>query len=266
MIKKFFLYSFILLVVMFFVACSNPKVETAVEEKKVEESVTSFELQSTQFRSLVFNAEKAPDCILEAYNNYLFQDKVVAFFGAIVHSNELAALILKEASARNISPAIVFALSWEESRFNQKAVNRNTNNSIDRGLFQLNSSSFPKLKEADFFDPETNTRNAMAHLRWCLDSAKSDVAGLAMYNAGLNRVKNGGTPKRTLDYVARILGHSANIEELFLNEMNIWIAEMEAAEEARILAEALAEEPNPINLVPIDSLARVWAGFLSTSP
>jgi hypothetical protein len=269
MVKSFSWYGIVLVVVMSFAACSNlepEKIEVAVEEaeQKIDEPDLSFEIQSAHYRSLVFDSEEVPDCILEAYRNYLFQDKVVSFFGAIVKSDELAALILKEASTRSISPAIVFALSWEESRFNQKAVNRNGNNTIDRGLFQLNSSSFPKLKEADFFDPETNTRNAMAHLRWCLDYADSEVAGLAMYNAGSNRVRNGGTPKKTLDYVSRILRHRENMEALFLDEMNTWIAEIKAAEEARLLAEA--EAADSITLVPVDSLALVWAGFLSTSP
>jgi hypothetical protein len=266
--KKFFLYSFIFIIVMSLTTCSNlepENIETLVEnaENNVEEAVLSFESQSTQYRSLVFSTEEASDCILEAYQNSVFRDKVIVFFGTIIGSNELAALILKEASERDISPAIVFALSWEESRFNQKAVNRNVNNSIDRGLFQLNSSSFPNLKEADFFDPKINTQNAMAHLRWCLDYANSEVAGLAMYNAGSNRVRNGATPKKTLDYVSRIMRASDKIEELFLDEMNVWtlavIAEAEAAAKEQ-------EEPAPINFVPVDSLALAWAGILSTAP
>jgi hypothetical protein len=269
----FFKYGFVFVVatviaVMGLAACSNlepEKVETAVEEvtQKVDNPDVSVESQSAQYRSLIFNVEEAPDCILEAYRNYQFHDKVIAFFGTIVNSNELASLILREASERNVSPSLVFALSWEESRFNHKAINRNVNDSIDRGLFQLNSSSFPKLKEADFFDPEINTRNAMAHLRWCLDSAESEVVALAMYNAGLTRVRNGGTPQRTLDYVSRILCHRENMEVLFLEEMNAWIAEIAAAE---ALAAAEAEAPDPITLVPVDSLAQVWAGFLSTTP
>jgi hypothetical protein len=269
------LYGFVLVVVMVFGACSDAeqkKVEAMAEdtktaEKIIDDSNISVEVQSVQYRSLVFNAEESPDSILEAYRNEIFQEKVIGFFGSIVNSNDLSALILKEAEARNISPSVVFALSWEESRFNQRAINRNVNNSIDRGLFQLNSSSFPKLKEADFFDPETNTRNAMAHLRWCLDYANSEVAGLAMYNAGSNRVRNGGTPKKTLDYVSRILRNSNRIEELFLDEMSLWIAEIEAAQ-AAAEAEYLAklEEPNPIAFVPVDSLALAWAGILSTAP
>ncbi len=268
--KSVLLFEIVFAIMMGFVACSdkeNEKLEIAAEDEYAEyavidESDISSELQSAQYRAFIFGMDNQNDCILEAYRNYLFYDKVTAFFGIIVGSNELASLILKEASERNLSPSIVFALSWEESRFNHQAVNQNRNNTIDRGLFQLNSSSFPDLKEADFFDPETNTRNAMAHLRWCLDYAESEVAGLAMYNAGSNRVRNGETPKKTLDYVSRILRNSEKIEELFLEEMNIWTAEIAAAEES----EAEAEESYSATLNPIDSLALALAGFLNTYP
>ncbi len=257
--KKYYLcFGITLAVILGLAACSNmgqEKIESVAEEK-VDETEVSFELQSVKYRSLVFSADESPDLILEAYRSSMFHDKVIAFFGVIVHSNELAEVILKEASQYNVSPSLAFALSWEESRFNQKAINKNWNNTIDRGLFQLNSGSFPQLKEADFFDPGTNTHHAMAHLRWCLDYAESEVAGLAMYNAGLNRVKTGGTPKKTLDYVSRILRSSKNMEELFLEELSTW----------ETIAEAEKEESKPITLIPMDSLALAWAGILSTYP
>jgi soluble lytic murein transglycosylase-like protein len=114
---------------------------------------------------------------------------------------------------------MAFALAWEESRYTIRAVNRKNNNkSVDRGLFQLNSWSFPDLQEADFFNPDTNAYYAMAHLRWCLNTGGSEVAALAMYNAGTTRVHAGGTPKATLDYVSRILSYQQGVEALFQAE------------------------------------------------
>jgi soluble lytic murein transglycosylase-like protein len=86
---------------------------------------------------------------------------------------------------------------------------------VDRGLFQLNSDSFPNLAEPDFFDPLVNAHYGLAHLRWCIDAGGSEIAGLAMYNAGTGRVRSGATPKVTLDYVSRILENRWKIEELF---------------------------------------------------
>jgi hypothetical protein len=156
------------------------------------------------------------DAILAAYRDDEARNGVVEFFTGIIQSRELAAVILSNADAFDINPGLAFALCWKESRFNPRAVNRkNRNNSTDRGLFQLNSFSFPRLTEEAFFNPNINAYYGMAHLRWCLDTGGSVVAGLAMYNAGTTRVRAGTTPKKTLDYVSDILAIQLRIEELF---------------------------------------------------
>jgi soluble lytic murein transglycosylase-like protein len=157
-----------------------------------------------------------PDGILGYYRNEANRLGVIAFFSALVQSEEIAASVLVNADKFDIPPSLAFALCWGESRFNPRAVNRaNRNRTVDRGLFQLNNESFPKLKEADFFNPGVNAYYGMAHLRWCLDSGGSEVAGLAMYNAGANRVNAGTTPRHTLDHVSRILEFRNGIESLF---------------------------------------------------
>ncbi|MDR2246943.1 MAG: lytic transglycosylase domain-containing protein [Treponema sp.] len=165
------------------------------------------------------------DGILTAYRKEAQQQWVVAFFAGILKparyfsrttTVEMAAAILSNASAFDISPSLAFALCWAESRFNPTAVNRaNRDGSIDRGLFQLNNLSFPKLKEADFFNPSVNAYYGLAHLRWCLDASGSVVAGLAMYNAGTARVKAEGAPIRTLDHISYILEFQRKIEDAF---------------------------------------------------
>jgi hypothetical protein len=160
-----------------------------------------------------------PDVILSSYRNAVSRDRVVNLFGAITRSNEMAAIILTSANAFNIPPSLAFALCWEESRYNPLAVGRkNRNGSIDRGLFQLNSLSFPQLREEDFFNPSTNAYHGLAHLRWCIDTGGSEIAGLAMYNAGTNRVRQNGAPKNTLDYISRILEYQSRIDEFFRSD------------------------------------------------
>jgi hypothetical protein len=164
-------------------------------------------------------AGDAPDMILEVYRNEVFRGPVEDFFGTIAGSTELARAVLANAALFDIPPALAFSLCWEESRYNPRAVNRkNRNLTVDRGLFQLNNASFPQLKEDQFFNPDLNSRYGLSHLRWCLDTAGTEVAGLAMYNAGMARVRTGGTPKMTLDYISRILDRRRRIEELFLAE------------------------------------------------
>jgi hypothetical protein len=161
-------------------------------------------------------SHKGEDEILKAYRDPLGRDQVTDFFSGILHSPELAQAILTNADIFNIPPGLAFALCWEESRFKVRALNqKNKNGSIDRGLFQLNDYSFPHLSEKEFFDPGINSYYGLSHLRWCLDSGGSLVAGLAMYNAGTNRVTAGSTPKRTLDYVSNILNSKQRIEDVF---------------------------------------------------
>jgi len=52
-----------------------------------------------------------------------------------------------------------------------------------------------------------------------MDLAGSEVAGLAMYNAGTTRVRSDSTPKSTLDYISRIQTFQTGIEQLFQQEL-----------------------------------------------
>ena len=106
-----------------------------------------------------------------------------------------------------------------ETKDNPNAVNTNSNTSIDRGLFQLNSNSFPNLTEADFYNPKTSAKYGLSHLRFCLDTAGNEIAALAMYNAGTKRVRSNGTPQMTLNYVSGIINYRNGLEELFTNQV-----------------------------------------------
>jgi hypothetical protein len=48
-----------------------------------------------------------------------------------------------------------------------------------------------------------------------MDIGGTEIAALAMYNAGTVRVRNTGTPKTTLDYVSRILENRSRVERRF---------------------------------------------------
>ena len=151
------------------------------------------------------------DIALRLYRSAETRDAVVAFYSELTGDRDITEIILKHADQNNISPSLAFALSWEESRFKPTAVNRNAA-SVDRGLFQLNSKAFPDLSEEEMFNPDVNAKNGLSHLRYCIDQSGNEVAALAMYNAGTTAVRNGRTPKRTLDYVSRILSYRENVD------------------------------------------------------
>lgn len=161
-----------------------------------------------------FRDQPREDVVAELYADPLYKEVVLRFFTSITRSREIAQAILDGAGEYEVPATLAFALAYEESRFDPRAYHRNSA-SIDRGLFQLNSASFPNMSVDDFYDPRKNARYGISHLAYCLAEGGNDVAALAIYNAGFGRVSKGGTPRKTLDYIARITGYAANLDALF---------------------------------------------------
>jgi hypothetical protein len=167
--------------------------------------------------NLLFStSEDIPDPVLEYFHNDEYREWVIEFFAGLCSSKEIAMAILYNTAEFEVPPALAFALCWEESRFNPYAVNRrNRDGSIDRGLFQLNSRSFPDLETSAFLSVNSNAYHGVKHLRYCLNSGDSEVSALAMYNAGAGRVRSTGAPEVTLNYISRILENRRKIESRF---------------------------------------------------
>ena len=53
--------------------------------------------------------------------------------------------ITAAAAHHQVSPYILRAIAWQESRLNPAAVNRNRNGSVDYGAMQINSIHLPRL-------------------------------------------------------------------------------------------------------------------------
>ncbi len=155
------------------------------------------------------------DLGLQMYRDPRSRGEVQNFYAGVAGDSELSRIILLYASAYDIPLPLAFALAWGESQFNPRAFNRNPQ-SVDRGLFQLNSLAFPHLPVQDFYDPRINARLGMKHLRYCLDIGQNELVGLAIYNAGGLKVRNKGTPYNTLTHIARILDYRRTLEEEFL--------------------------------------------------
>lgn len=173
------------------------------------------------------------DPIAPYYKNPMTREGTLQFFASLTRSENVARVILENAEKFEVRPSLAFALALEESDFRVDAINRN-GDSVDRGLFQLNSKSYPGLGVQDFYDPGTNARYGVSHLKSCLAQAGNKVAALAMYNAGNGRVERGATPKKTLNYVSRILAYEENISRLFAARV------MSAVPRASSLARAYA--------------------------
>ena len=80
----------------------------------------------------------------EMYRNIYTKNFVVDYYTEIAGSRDIAELILMYADNFDLPFSTVFSLVWTESKFKVRSVNYNKG-SVDRGLFQLNSRSFPNL-------------------------------------------------------------------------------------------------------------------------
>lgn len=122
---------------------------------------------------------------------------------------EYAAKIQELARRFDLSPALLEAVVWQESRWNPKA--RSPVGA--RGLAQLMPGTARYLG-VDPNDPYANLEGGARYLREQLDRFDGDVEkALAAYNAGPNRViKAGGIPniRETKQYVAAIMGRLSN--------------------------------------------------------
>lgn len=162
------------------------------------------------------------DTGLALYRQPLSRTAVEWFYTQISGNKEVAQAILSEADNNEIPLSLAFSLAHTESNYNTNAVNRNTNATVDRGLFQLNSNSFPSLSEADFYDPFVSSKYGMAHLKFCLNTAGNEVSALAMYNAGTGRVRSNKTPQSTLNYIGNIMTYQKMLEQLFEEQVAVY--------------------------------------------
>ncbi|MCR4578729.1 MAG: lytic transglycosylase domain-containing protein [Treponema sp.] len=156
---------------------------------------------------------------LTLYRQPLSRSAVEWFYYQICGNRNVTQAILSEAEKNDIPLSLAFALAHTESNYNSDAVNNNKNATVDRGLFQLNSNSFPALSEADFFDPYISAKYGMSHLKFCLNTAGNQVSALAMYNAGTGAVRSNKTPQTTLNYVGKIMSYQKLLDTLFTEQV-----------------------------------------------
>ena len=218
-------------------------------------------LSSDELPSVLTDLER-DDAIGEYYRDGNTKESVLIFFTELTGSREVASLILESAERYQIPASLAFAIAYEESRFNPAAFNDN-GTSVDRGLFQLNSKSFPKLKISEFYDPAVSARNGLSHFAFCLSSGGNEVAALAMpggaekadaaekaasrFAADLKALLEIplllAEDKKTRAFLAKRIGAPGAIERmgtyLVLDGLKGLVGKASAGEEARRLSERL---------------------------
>lgn len=189
------------------------------EEELIPEPIpNNYDDFLTEVSFEAFN--KSTDKGLILYRQSMSKAAVERFYTGITGNSEISKAILIEAERNSIPLSLAFALAYTESHFKTRAINHNNNGTIDRGLFQLNSSSFPALSEADFFDPFVSAKYGMKHLKHDLTLAgNNEVSALAMYNAGAGSVRSNRTPQMTLNYIGKIFSYRKKLEDLFYEDV-----------------------------------------------
>ncbi|WP_294390051.1 lytic transglycosylase domain-containing protein [uncultured Sphingomonas sp.] len=123
-----------------------------------------------------------------------------------------AAIVADLAHRYDLSPRLIAALVWQESRWRADAVSAKG----ARGLAQLMPATARALG-VDAADPRGNLEGCARYLRQMLDLFDGDVErALAAYNAGPGRVmKAGGVPAiaETRAYVASIVDHLSPVQK-----------------------------------------------------
>lgn len=120
-----------------------------------------------------------------------------------------AAKVAELAARYDLSPALIEALVWQESRWNSGAVSPKG----AQGLAQLMPGTARDLG-VDARDPYANLEGGARYLRAQLDRFDGDLEkALAAYNAGPGRVEQaGGVPaiRETQGYVSAIMTRLSN--------------------------------------------------------
>lgn len=114
---------------------------------------------------------------------------------------------------KEIPMKIIYNLIYEESRWEEKATNKNRNGTYDSSLAQLNSGYFEYFKKNfnnnktfSIKNPKHSLSVGFAYLYSLYKMFDKDWRkALSAYNAGATRVKQNRIPKVTTKYVNRIM-------------------------------------------------------------
>lgn len=168
------------------------------------------------------------------------------YFAGITGSRDITRAVMTYCDEFQIPYTLAFALVKKESSFNPFDLSYNET-SVDRGLFQLNSQSFPFLTTDECFDPWISAEYGLGYLRYCWDRGGNQTIALAMYNAGPTRVENQGTPAFTVNYIHRIYQFQDEFEREIAQRMAFDPQILEDAEKTVKIYRALMDQKEDIN-------------------
>lgn len=144
------------------------------------------------------------DALLSVYREEGLRPLLIEYYTSLTQNRDVALAILDACDELDLNPSLGFALAWNESQFDPKAVNHNPT-TVDRGLFQLNSRTFSRLDRRTVFDPRTNAVLGLSYYKKALEKLGTEEKALGYYNAGIGLLTNRALPRSTVAYIQRVL-------------------------------------------------------------
>ena len=118
-------------------------------------------------------------------------EEIYVFYDQYTRNRNITELLIEKAIEKEIPVNKLFALSNIESSFIPESINKNINNSIDYGLFQLNSKSFPHYSSSDLLNIHMNVDLATDFIKNKYEYYGNWEETFIAYNAGnTNKVHN----------------------------------------------------------------------------
>lgn len=144
------------------------------------------------------------DALLSLYRDEHLRPLVVEYYSVLTGDRAIAQVILETCDQLELDPSLGFAMAWNESHFNPRAVSYN-DDTVDRGLFQLNSRTFSGLDRRTVFDPRANALRGLGYYKKALVKLGSEEKALGYYNSGVGLISDRTLPRSTRAYVKKIL-------------------------------------------------------------
>lgn len=151
------------------------------------------------------------DALLTLYRSDRLRPLVTDYYARLTQDRSVAVAILETADSLDLDPSLAFAMAWNESRFNPRAVSYNAT-TIDRGLFQLNSVTFAHLDRKTVFDPKANARHGLTFYKMAFDKLGTEEKALGYYNSGVGLASKRPYPRSTQAYIKKVMADQAQMD------------------------------------------------------
>ena len=162
------------------------------------------------------NSERKPYLLREEINEAIKSlihsdqmDQVIQLYTPSTGDAHLAGSIVRFAITYEIPVSLLFSIISVESKFDPKALNRNSNGTVDYGLMSLNSKTFKKYTPEQLYHIDTNLKLGCEYLLWLKKRYGTWGEAVIHYN-GLY-TKGAGS------YMVKVMEGERDFERLFNN-------------------------------------------------